>query len=268
MQASTPLVEAWFAAPTSLDQRNLLGPAWPESWSKTAVITTRKNLDPGKYQRYVLSMSTKGAPLVFLYDLIREALTSGELTTDPPFPIFTEAAQARQDLGKSRWFAPYEAAAVTMIFTPVEIFRRSYSCTINPLNRTRTADFPASIKPFAPRLSTYTRMRDCFLIPDEGDAISAAHDWAIEQMEHGKAHPKTSFPALPADIPGPPSDAEAEFESDFDDIISASSDSDNSDASSPTAPPPRPRTSQAPTRQSPSSPRIGRSPSSTKRGRQ
>jgi len=267
MQAATPLVEAWFAAPTSLDQRNLLGPAWPASWSKTDIITTRKNLDPGKYNRHVISESTKGAPLVFLYDLIRDALTSGELTTDPPFPIFTEAAQARQDLGNSRWFSPYEAAAVSMIFTPIEIFRQRYSCTIHPLNRTRTADFPPSIKPFSPRLSTYTRMRDCFLIPDEVAAITAAHEWAVEQMEHGSTHPSTSFPMIPADIPGPPSDIEAEFNSDFDDFVSSASDSDSSDVASPTGPPHRSRTPQAPIRHNSNSPRLGRSPSTTKRGR-
>jgi hypothetical protein len=203
---------------------------------------------------------------VFLYDLIRDALTSGELTTDPPFPIFTEAAQARQELGKSRWFAPYEAAAVSMIFTPIEIFRQRYSCTIHPLNHTRTADFPPSIKPFPPRPSTYTRMRDCFLIPDEVDAIAAAHEWAVEQMEHGKTHPRTSFPMIPADIPGPPSDAEAEFDSDFDDIMSASSDSGSDDAASPVGPPHRSRTPQAPTRQNSKKPHLGPSPSSTKRG--
>jgi hypothetical protein len=58
MQAATPLVEAWFAAPTSLDQRNLLGPAWPACWSKTDIITTRTNLDPSKYHRHVISQST------------------------------------------------------------------------------------------------------------------------------------------------------------------------------------------------------------------
>jgi hypothetical protein len=268
MQAATPLVEAWFAAPTSLDQRNLLGPAWPTSWSKTTIITTRKHLDPDKYHRHVLSKSTNGASLVFLYDLIREALTSGELTTNPPFPIFTDAAQARQDQGKSRWFAPYEAAAVTMIFTPVEILRQRYSFTINPQNCTRNADFPPSIKPFSPRLSTYARMLACF-VPDEYDAIRAAHEWALDQMDQGRTHPRTSFPAIPAAIPGPPSDTEAEPDSDFDDIISASSDSDSSDDSSPTGPP-RPQRSrklQAPTRQNSSSPRLGPSPSTAKRRR-
>jgi ribonuclease HI len=269
LQAATPLVEAWFAAPTSLDQRNLLGPAWPASWSKTDTITTRTNLDPDKYHRHVISQSTNGAPLVFLYDLIREALTSGELTTNPPFPIFTEAAQARQDQGKSRWFAPYEAAAVIMIFTPVEILRQRYSFTINPLNRTRNADFPPGIKPFTPRLSTYTHMRDCFLIPDEIDAIRAAHEWALDQMDHGRTHPRTSFPVIPADIPGPPSDSEAEPDFDFDDVISTSNDSDSSYDATPTGSPGphRSRTPQAPTRQNSSSPRLGPSPSAAKRRR-
>jgi hypothetical protein len=259
MQAATPLVEAWFAAPTSLDQRNLLGPAWPASWSKTSTITTRTNLDPDKYHRHVISQSTNGAPLVFLYDLIREALTSGELTTNPPFPIFSEAAQARQDQGKSRWFAPYEAAAVTMIFTPVEILRHRYSFTINPQNHTRNADFPPSIQPFPPRLSTYTRMRDCF-VPNEHDAIRAAHEWALDQMGQGRTHPCTSFPAIPAAIPGPPSDTEAEPVSDFDDVISTSNNSDSSDDTSPTGPPrpQRSRTPQTLTLQNSSNPRLGK----------
>jgi hypothetical protein len=154
-----------------------------------------------------------------------------------------------------------------MIFTPIEIFRQRYSCTIHPLNHTRTADFPPSIKPFPPRLSTYTRMRDCFLIPDEVGAIAAAHEWAVEQMEHGSTHPRTSFPMIPADIPGPPSDIEAEFNSDFDDFVSSASDSDSSDVASPTGPPHRSRTPQAPIRHNSNSPRLGRSPSTTKRGR-
>ena len=248
MQTSTPLVEAWFAAPTSVDQRSLIGTSWPAEWPKTSLITTRNNTDPGNYNRKVLAGSKQGPCLLFLYDLIQEALTSGELTTDPPFPPFSASAQTRRDQGIKTNFVPYEAAAVSLIFTPIEILRRQYSFKINPINHTRDADFPPSIVPFAPRLETFTHMchmMECFHSfwnLSDADAVSAvevSHDWAIAQMNLNRAFPCTEFPDPPADIPGPPSDAESESDIDFDEIIIATSDSDSDSNDTSPAPPPR-----------------------------
>jgi hypothetical protein len=239
MQASTPLVEAWFAAPTSVDQRNLIGPSWPANWPKTNIITTRNKTDPGNYNRKVLAGSKQGPCLLFLYDLIQEALASGELTSEPPFPPFSESAQTRRDQGIKTNFVPYEAAAVSLIFTPIEILRQQYSFKINPINHTRDADFPPNIVPFTPRLETFTHMMECFHLSDvdEVSAVQAAHDWAINQMNLNRAFPRNEFPDPPPDIPGPPSDAESEPDIEFDEIIIATSDSDSNDTSP--SPPPR-----------------------------
>lgn len=233
MQTSSPLVEAWLAAPTSIEQRNLMGPAWPASWPKTSIITTRTNLDPALYKRNTLAKSKEGAPLVFLHDLIRGALASGEVTTNPPFPIITATAQAKQAQGTTQWFVPFDAAALILIYTPIEILRRQYTFTINPLSSTRNCDFPPDIIPFPPRLDTFHRMQDRRMLDlPQIDAICAAHEWALDQLSHGRKYPSTEFPATPADIPGPPTDSEsdAESNSDFDGIISTSSEDDTSDS--------------------------------------
>jgi hypothetical protein len=241
MQASSPLVEAWLAAPTSVDQRNLVGSAWPVSWSKTNVITTRTKLDSALYTRNIFSKSKEGPPLVFLYDLIRGALASGEVTTNPPFPLITATAQARKAQGTTQWFVPFEAAAAILILTPIEILRQQYTFTINPLNCTKTCDFPPDIEPFLPRRSTFDRMQ-AFSRMSGDDTITAAHEWALDQMSHGRTYSRTDFPAIPADIPGPPtdSDSDPESSSDFDEIVSASSGDDSSDISDdqPLPPPP------------------------------
>jgi hypothetical protein len=205
MQAATPLVEAWFAAPTSLDQRNLLGPAWPASWSKTDIITTRKNLDPGKYNRHVISESTKGAPLVFLYDLIRDALTSGELTTDPPFPHFPETVQAKQAQGVHHHFVAFDSAAVMLIFTPIEILRRQVSIFINPISISNRANvnFPDNLRPFAPRELKFfqvTEMTDYAATPDA--IVRGARSQARAQMNLGRHFSPEHLPAFPAASPG------------------------------------------------------------------
>jgi ribonuclease HI len=238
MQASSPLVEAWFAAPTSIDQRNMIGPAWPASWPKTSVITTRNKVDAALYDRNTIANSKEGPPLTFLFDLIRGALASGEITTDPPFPLHTATAQAKKDQGTStKWFVPFEAAAVTLIFTPIEILRQRYTFTINPLNSTRNCDFPPDITPFPPRLDTFLRVQQSILLP-ETDAIRAAHDWALDQMSHGRTYLSTEFPATPADIPGPPTDeSDPDTNSDFDGIVTASSDDDSNDSNDEQLPP-------------------------------
>jgi hypothetical protein len=230
MQTSSPLVEAWLAAPTSTEQRNLLGSAWPASWPKTSIITTRTNLDTALYSRKVLANSKEGPPLVFLYDLIRGALASGEVTTNPPFPLITATAQAKKAQGATQWFVPFEAAAVTLILTPIEILRQQYTFTINPLNSTRNCDFPPDIMPFPPRLDTFRRMQDCAGLSQE-DTIRNAHEWALDQLSIGRNYSSEDFPAIPADIPGPPTDSESDQDSnsDWDGIISASSDDDSND---------------------------------------
>jgi hypothetical protein len=201
---STPLVEAWLAAPTSTQQRSLIGAAWPSDWPTHTIIQTRNKTDPALYQRSVISISVKGRSLLFLFDLIREALVSGELTTDPPFPRFTAAVEAKQAQGTRHTFAAFESAAVALIFTPIEIWRRQgRSFFINPINVTMKADLPATIARFSPRLEVYTKLLPSLQTNASAAVCTAlAAEWARDQMEANRRYPRDFFPPLPADVPG------------------------------------------------------------------
>ena len=202
MLQSTPLVEAWLAAPSSILQRALIGHLWPADWSKDTVIQTYRKISPELYDRATIANAPKSRPLVFLFDLLLEALTSGELTTDPPFPRFPAAVQAKQALGVHRNFTAFHSAAVMLIFTPIEIWRQQgRSFSINPINVTMKADLPATITPFPPRLEVYTRLFFSFQLPT-AECIAEAADWASDQMEANRRFSCDFFPPLPADIPG------------------------------------------------------------------
>ena len=202
MLQSTPLVEAWLAAPTSFLQRTLIGSAWPSDWPKDTVIQTRTKIGPEQYERSHIANSVQGRSLLFLFDLIREALTSGELTSNPPFPRFSVTAQAKQDQGVHRFFTPFAAAAVMLIFTPIEIWRQQGRLfSINPINVTMKADLPATIVPFPPRLETYTRLFFSYQLPTV-ECIADAAEWGSDQMEANRRFHREFFPPLPADIPG------------------------------------------------------------------
>jgi hypothetical protein len=202
MLQSTPLVEAWFAAPTSFLQRTLIGPDWPSDWPKDTVIETKTKKSPELYERSTIAISVQGRRLLVLFDLIREALTSGELTTDPPFPRFPAAVQAKQAQGVHHFFVPFDAAAVMLIFTPIEIWRQQgRSFSINPINVTLKADLPATIVPFPPRLEVYTRLFFSLHLPI-AECIAEAADWSSDQMEANRRFPRDFFPPLPADVPG------------------------------------------------------------------
>ena len=229
MMRSTPLVEAWLAAPSSILQRDLIGSDWPRDWPKTATIQTRKKSNPEGYQRQVLSKAAHGPSLLFLFDLIREALLSGELICDPPFPQLTASEIAKQSRGVRRNFIPYEAAAVMLIFTPIDVWRQEgRSFYINPINSTRNADLPTSIVPFPPRPEVYTRLFFSLQLPI-GEGIADAAEWARDQMNAG--HPSHFFPALPVNLPDfPEAPLAATQDWAFDDLVdtesSACSDSD------------------------------------------
>ena len=227
---STPLVEAWLAAPTSIQQRELIGPAWPPDWPKTTVIQSRKKQDPNLYERQTLAGATNGPTLLFLYDLIREALLSGELTTTPPFPLFTAEITAKQAQGLTFNYSPYAAAAVKLIFIPIDIWRQQgVTFFINPINITKHADLPASIIPLCPRLDVYTRILLSLQLPAT-ECIAEAAEWASDQMESGRLIPRHYFPILPPDIPGSSTASlpRSEHQWDFDD----DADTGSSDCSS------------------------------------
>jgi hypothetical protein len=232
MQKSTPLVEAWFAAPSSIQQRQLIGPAWPSSWPMTTVIQTRSKIHPDNYVRQTLSQSQQGPSLLFLYDLIREALQFGELSSSPPLPPISALATSKRAQGQARNFIPFESAALMLIFTPIQVWRdMGYSFQIHPTR----ADRPPSLTPFTPRLAVFTEVWFSFQLPDQ-ECIAEARTWALAQMNFGRTQPRTSFPDIPVDIPGLPTDSEADDDQDFDDIIEPSSDDSDSDSDSPPSP--------------------------------
>jgi hypothetical protein len=233
LQKSTPLVEAWLAAPTSTQQRQLLGPAWPPSWPMTTVIQTRSKIHPDNYVRQTLSQSQQGPSLLFLYDLIREALQFGELSSSPPLPQISALAANKHAQGQSRTFVPFESAALMLIFTPIQIWRdMGYTFLIHP----KRPDRPPSLTPFTPRLEVFTRIWFSFHLPDS-ECIAEAREWALTQMNYGRTQPHTSFPDIPTDIPGLSTDSEADDDHDFDDIIEPSTDDNDSNSESPPSPP-------------------------------
>ena len=68
---------------------------------------------------------------------IREALTSGVLIVTPAFPVLTATAVAKQQNVSTRQM-PFQAAALILIFTPVDILRQQgFSFTFDPSGSNR-----------------------------------------------------------------------------------------------------------------------------------
>jgi ribonuclease HI len=228
-QLSTPLVEAWLAAPTSETQRLLVRSVWPEEWSKTAIIQTHMKIDPDLYCRQTLVNSKKGKGLLQLFDLIRDALANGEISTVPAFPELTAAATAKLSTAKT-YQAPFQSAALILIFTPIEILRRRVSIFVNPasISYPDRVNFPDTLRPFPPRLDTHHRVSDMLSLTDRPDlCIGAARIWARQQMQIGRIDSPSFFPEPPPEIDGSDTTFAGSFSSAFDDDISSSSSSDS-----------------------------------------
>ncbi len=226
-QLSTPLVEAWLAAPTSEDQRYLVRSVWPEEWSKTATIQTHMKIDPDLYCRQTLVNSRKGKGLLQLYDLIRDALANGEISTVPAFPALTALATAKLSTSKTHQ-APFQSAALILIFTPIEILRRRVSIFVNPVSISYPdrVNFPDTLRPFPPRLDTYHRVND-MLSANPDSCIRSARLWARQQMQLGRIDSPTFFPEPPPEIDGSETTFTGSLSSAFDDDLSSSSSSDS-----------------------------------------
>jgi hypothetical protein len=113
-------ITSWFLASLSAVQRALVN--WPPKWPIDKVVPTRKKIDPDLYTRKTLENKLVKLPgctsVLHMYDAVREALASGVLVVDPPFPAFTEAAAAKKDAVTTRQM-PYQSAALVLIFTPI-----------------------------------------------------------------------------------------------------------------------------------------------------
>jgi hypothetical protein len=226
-QLSTPLVEAWLAAPTSTLQRYLVRSVWPEEWSKTAIIQTHMKIDQDLYCRQTLVNSRKGTGLLQLYDLIRDALANGEISSVPAFPALTAAATAKLSTARTHQ-APFQSAALILIFTPIEILRRRHSFFVNPasISYPDRVNFPDNLRPFPPRSETYHQVSDMLsLSPD--DCIHSARLWARRQMQTGRIDSPSFFPDPPPEIDGSETTFTGSLSSAFDDDISSSSSSDS-----------------------------------------
>jgi hypothetical protein len=95
------LITSWFLASSSAVQRALVN--WPPSWPIDEVVPTRNKIDPDLYTRKILENKLVKLPgctsVCAAYDdAVREALASGVLVVDPPFPAFTEAAAAKKEV--------------------------------------------------------------------------------------------------------------------------------------------------------------------------
>jgi hypothetical protein len=125
------LLGRWFSATSSIEHRQLVD--WPAAWSKTEVIKTRRHHD--SYTRVTLKDKLAGKAsisVLYLYDAIREAMTSGMLIVSPPFPILSATAIAKQRSVSTRR-KPFQSAALILIFSPVEILRQQgFTFTLDP----------------------------------------------------------------------------------------------------------------------------------------
>ena len=171
--ATTPLVEAWFAAPTSLEQRNLLGSAWPPEWSKTETIKLRR-LSVDQYRRSSLPKSLRG-----LFRVLHDAIEFHEISLHPE--------PERLPLKNNDWNR-YCRAVVRMIITPIEVLRTTDTIRINPinvsrsslhfpdnsLNRSQNPTFPQAIAPHSPRLDVFSNISRIFTARTSSEAIVIA----------------------------------------------------------------------------------------------
>lgn len=229
-QLSTPLVEAWFAAPNSEVQRDLVGSLWPAEWSKTKTIQTHMKIDPELYCRQTLVNSRKGKGLLQLFDLIRGAFANGEISTVPPFPALTEAATTKLSTSKTHQ-APFQSAALICIFTPIGILRRRVSIFVNPVSISYPdrVNFPDTLRPSPPRIDTFHQISDMLSVasvnPDR--CVLNAREWARRQMQIGRLDSPRFFPDLPPEIAGSETTYTGSLSSAFDDEISSASSPDS-----------------------------------------
>jgi hypothetical protein len=161
------LLERWFSASSSTEQRQLVD--WPPAWSKTQVIFTRKS--PDTYTRVTLKDKLAGnaASVLHLYDAIREALTSGVIIVTPAFPVLTATAVAKLEKVSTRQM-PFQAAALILIFTPVDILRQQgFVFTIDATGSSR----PLSRTTRVPTINTAQQ-----------NVLAAASAWAEQLTQH------------------------------------------------------------------------------------
>ena len=127
------------------------------------MIVTRNS--PDTYTRVTLKDKLPGnaASVLHLYDAIREALTSGVLIVTPAFPVLTATAITKQQNVSTRQM-PFQAAALVLIFTPVDILRQQgFVFTIDATGSSR----PPSRTTRVPTLNK-----------TQQNALAAANDWA------------------------------------------------------------------------------------------
>jgi hypothetical protein len=107
--------------------------------------------------------------LLHLYDAIREALTSGLLVVSTPFPVLTATAVAKLEKVSTRQM-PFQAAALILIFTPVDILRQQgFVFTIDATGSSR----PLSRTTRVPTINTAQQ-----------NVLAAASAWAEQLTQH------------------------------------------------------------------------------------
>lgn len=237
--ATTPLAEAWFAAPTSLEQRNLLGSAWPPEWSKTDTIKLRR-LSVDQYRRTSLPKSLHG-----LFKILHDAIEFHEISLQPE--------PERLPLKNNDWNR-YCRTVVRMILTPIEALRNTDTIIINPINvsrsslhfpdnsknRSQNPTFPQAITPHPPRVDVFTNTSRILTARTPSEAIDIARSWTnirLENLGIPKQFPNDSFPALPprtSDL-DEPSNEDSQQEDDLL-TIDGLSDSATSSSNSPSPP--------------------------------
>jgi ribonuclease HI len=191
-----------------------------------STLKINMKIDQDLYCRQTLVNSKKGKGLLQLYDLIRDALANGEISSVPVFPALTAAATDKLSTAKTHQ-APFQTAALIFIFTPIEILRRRYSFFVNPasISYPDRVNFPDNLRPFPPRTETYHQVSD-MLSASPDDCIHSARVWARRQMQTGRIDSPSFFPDLPPEIDGSETTFTGSLSSAFDDDISSSSSSD------------------------------------------
>ena len=245
--ATTSLAEAWFAAPTSTEQRNLLGADWPAEWSKTTKVALRK-LQPHQFRRTSLPKS-----LHWLFRCLHDAIKFHEISLEPP-P--TQLPTKNND-----WNA-YCTTVVQLILSPIELIRQTTTITINPinfsrssvhnpdnsLNRSQNPTFPAAILPHPPRLDVFNHVSLILQARNVAEAIEVAKAWTnrrLETLGPPKLFPPLVFPLLPSRTAAEsddPMDLDEPADDDLFTVDGLSSSSDSSPhptPSPPDRPPPR-----------------------------
>jgi hypothetical protein len=238
--ATTPLAEAWLAAPTSTEQRNLLGAAWPEDWPKTESIKLRK-LTVDQYRRSSLPTSLHG-----IFRILHDAIEFHEISILPEPEILP--------LKENDWNR-YCRTVVRFILTPIEELRTTDTIKINPINisrssvhfpdnpavRSQNPTFPAAITPHPPRVDVFIHVARMLNLDNPSEAVDIARSWTNDRLENvgiPKQFRSDFFPPLP------PRNSDLDEQSDQDsqqedDLLTVDGLSDSSNDSS-HSPSPRP----------------------------